>query len=258
MDKLFSRNCPDCGKTMEYKAEYLLKRSLNGTGLCRECFLKSWDRFSGKNHSTEYKELRSHIMKGDANPTKGKQHTPNTIKKIKEKRVNQVISEETRKKMSISHKGKVISEETRKKMSKSFTGREVSEETRLKQSKSRKQYFKKMTNEEYDEYCKQRRLVSIEQWETKHDVYPNYNRNSIQILEEKAKELLITDLQHAENGGEMYIKELGYWVDGYSKEKNIVIEYYESFHSKQIKKDLKRQKEIQDFLKCEFIVINEN
>ncbi len=89
--------------------------------------------------------------------------------------------------------------------------------------------------------------------------YPVYNRNSIPILEQKAKELGITDLQHAENGGEFYIKELGYWVDGFSKEKNIVIEYYEKYHHnlKQKQKDKLREKEIIKFLNCEFIIIIE-
>jgi len=86
-------------------------------------------------------------------------------------------------------------------------------------------------------------------------MYPNYNPSSIPIIEQKANELGITDLQHAENGCEFFISELGYWVDGYSKEKNIVIEYYEAFHSKQIEKDLKRQTEITNFLKCKFIII---
>ena len=64
-------------------------------------------------------------------------------------------------------------------------------------------------------------------------------------------------MQHAENGGEFHINELGYWVDGYSKEKNIVIEYYEKFHSKNIERDLRRQTEITKLLNCEFIIIKE-
>lgn len=90
---------------------------------------------------------------------------------------------------------------------------------------------------------------------------PNYNVNSISILEEYAKKLGITDLQHAENGGEFYIKELGYWVDGYSKEKNIVIEFDESSHYKNgilKEKDLRRQFEIEMHLKCIFIRIRQN
>jgi hypothetical protein len=257
MEKIFERKCPTCEKVLKYKTEYLLNKSLKGSGLCRQCFLSSWDRMKGKTHSDEYKKKRSEMMKGSLNPMKGNVHSKETIEKIKQKRAEQIITEETRNKISKAHKGKVVSEETRKKMSESFIGREVSDATRLKLSESRKQYFKNMTQTQYDKYCKQRRLSSIEHWKTKHDVYPNYNQKAIQILNQKAKELGITDLQHAENGGEFYIEELGYWVDGYSKEKNIVIEYYESFHEKHKEKDLRRQNEITKHLNCKFIIIKE-
>jgi len=102
------------------------------------------------------------------------------------------------------------------------------------------------------------RLKRIDELISKHGISPNYNPSSISIIEAKAKELDIVDLQHAENGGEFYIKELGYWVDGYSKEKNIVIEYYESFHTNRIEKDKIRQNEITTHLGCEFIIIYEN
>jgi hypothetical protein len=72
-----------------------------------------------------------------------------------------------------------------------------------------------------------------------------------------AIELGITDLQHAENGGEFHIKELGYWVDGYSKEKNIVLEYYEPFHQNQVERDKRRKQEIIEHLRCQFIEIKE-
>lgn len=87
--------------------------------------------------------------------------------------------------------------------------------------------------------------------------FPNYNPSSILILEEKAKELGITDLQHAENGGEFYIKELGYWVDGYSPIKNVVIEYYEKEHKHKKERDRRRKREIIDCLGCDFIEIKE-
>jgi len=90
---------------------------------------------------------------------------------------------------------------------------------------------------------------------------PRYNINSIPIIEAKAKELGITDLQHAENGGEFHIKDLGYWVDGYSKEKNIVIEYDERHHFRNDKikvKDIQRQNEIETHLNCKFIRIRCN
>jgi hypothetical protein len=90
---------------------------------------------------------------------------------------------------------------------------------------------------------------------------PNYNVSSITILEAKATELGITDLMHAENGGEFHIKELGYWVDGYSPAKNIVFEFDEKGHFDKNgllkNRDQIRQKEIEEYLKCSFIRIRE-
>ncbi len=113
-----------------------------------------------------------------------------------------------------------------------------------------------------DEYRKSHRKARLNYISKVHfnggQVMPGYNISSIPILEEKAKDLGITDLQHAENGGEYFIKELGYYVDGYSKEKNTVIEYYEKAHKKQIEKDERRQKEIMEYLnmpKERFIII---
>lgn len=110
---------------------------------------------------------------------------------------------------------------------------------------------------------KKQRLITLKKIEEQigrgGQIIPSYNMSSISILEEKAKELGITDLQHAENGGEYYIKELGYFVDGYSKEKNIVIEYDEKHHFDEngnlCEKDIIRQCEIETLLGCKFIRI---
>lgn len=69
------------------------------------------------------------------------------------------------------------------------------------------------------------------------------------------------NLQHAENGGEIYC--IGYWVDGYDKNLNIVFEYDEPAHYKDVKnnilndKDLQRQQNIINELHCEFWRYNE-
>jgi hypothetical protein len=94
--------------------------------------------------------------------------------------------------------------------------------------------------------------------DNKGQVSPRYNKSSIPIIEAKARELGITDLQHAENGGEFQV--LGYFVDGYSAEKNIVIEYDERQHfrnGKLTKKDARRQREIEEHLGCTFIRIKD-
>ena len=48
------------------------------------------------------------------------------------------------------------------------------------------------------------------------------------------------------------IKELGYIVDGYCPETNTVYEVYERFHLRTRERDEKRQREIQECLKCNF------
>jgi hypothetical protein len=83
---------------------------------------------------------------------------------------------------------------------------------------------------------------------------PNFNPKACQIIEEYGKQNGYC-FQHALNGGEYYVKELGYWLDGYDKEKNVVIEYYENHHKRTIvkQKDKKRKKEIIKLLNCKFI-----
>ena len=65
------------------------------------------------------------------------------------------------------------------------------------------------------------------------------------------------NFQHAMNGGEYYIEELGYWIDGYDSEKNVVMEYYESYHKYNVEKDEIRIKNIKNHLNCKMIIINE-
>lgn len=83
-----------------------------------------------------------------------------------------------------------------------------------------------------------------------------YNKSSIAILENIAKEHG-WNIQHAENGGEFYTG-IGYFVDAYDKEKNIVLEFDEAAHyidaenNALCNKDIKRQKEIIEHLHCEY------
>ena len=99
------------------------------------------------------------------------------------------------------------------------------------------------------------RLAAIKRIENRvGQIQPNYNSQACQMIDEYGKQHGY-NFQHAENGGEYHIKELGYWLDGYDKEKNIVIEYDELRHqsSKQKRKDAVRQQEIEKHLGCKFI-----
>lgn len=89
-------------------------------------------------------------------------------------------------------------------------------------------------------------------------ITPRYNINSIPIIEDYGKKYGY-NFQHAENGGEYCIKQLGYFLDGYDKEKNVVIEIDEPHHfnadGSLKEKDTLRENEICELLKCEFIRI---
>ena len=89
-------------------------------------------------------------------------------------------------------------------------------------------------------------------------ICPKYNPIACQRIDEYGKQHGF-HFQHALNGGEFYIKELGYWVDGYDKKRNAAVEYYEKHHrrTKEQVRDKQRVKEIIDHLGCKFVIINE-
>ena len=90
---------------------------------------------------------------------------------------------------------------------------------------------------------------------------PRYNKKSIAFFDKLSKERG-WNLQHAENGGEFYTG-IGYFVDAYDNQRNIVVEYDEKVHYVDVEnnvlreKDLKRQKEIIEHLHCEYWRFNE-
>ena len=87
---------------------------------------------------------------------------------------------------------------------------------------------------------------------------PSFSQKACNAIDEYSRKYEY-NFQHAMNGGEYHIMELGYWVDGYDKEKNVVIEYYENnhWHRKNEKKDIDRRKEIMYHLGCDFIILKE-
>jgi len=92
-----------------------------------------------------------------------------------------------------------------------------------------------------------------------HQLMPAFNVKACEMFNDMNKKENI-NIQHAMNGGEYYIKDLGYWLDGYDAENNVAYEYYEKHHYNKGKlriKDVIREKEICDFLKCKIIIIND-
>lgn len=141
----------------------------------------------------------------------------------------------------------------------SETKRLISEKTKEGMDNDRVRNLIAMGNKD-PEKIKSFRKAAIKRIKDRYGVaFPNYNKNACKIIEEYGKKNGY-NFQHAENGGEFYIGELGYWVDGYDKEKNVVIEYYERHHYNKdgtLKaRDLIREQEIINYLNCKFISIN--
>ncbi|MBC8428104.1 MAG: hypothetical protein H8D94_01385 [Candidatus Pelagibacter sp.] len=232
----YTRNCPKCDKIISYKSKSTLYQSNRKNTNCKSC-----------------------SNSGINNPNYGKVRTKQSIQKMVEVRKHNgsyVCSDETKKKLSKAHIGKIISKETKQKMSKSAMGRDMSGVNNPMFGKSGKDSprFGKIHTIETKRKIRLSTLERIERMSGQ--LYPNYNPRACKIIDEYGKKHGY-NFQHAENGGEHHIKELGYWVDGYDKDKNVVIEYDENYHNNIQKKDIQRQKEIEKYLGCEFIRIKE-
>lgn len=166
-----------------------------------------------------------------------------------------IFTDEHRKNLSIARTGKPMSLNVKLALAKANCGRKQSKETLERRSASWKQYIKENGTGTW-------RIGTAERLRRQADnngqTYPCYNPAACKIIEEYGKKHGY-NFQHAENGGEFCIKELGYFVDGYDKEKNVVIEYYEKRHNNKKKalRDVKRQDEIVNLLGCKFIILTE-
>lgn len=87
-------------------------------------------------------------------------------------------------------------------------------------------------------------------------LYPNYTKYACQLFDEINHELGWRG-QHAENGGEFFIRELGYWVDYYEPNLNIIIEFDDKNHKYRKEKDEIRQQEITNHIQCKFYRLSE-
>ena len=153
------------------------------------------------------------------------------------------FSEKTKEKLSKIFKGKIVSLETRKRMSENNKGMSGKHHSVKSKRKIRLYQIKRIEN------------VKLNGGQ----LTPNYNSKSCKFIGNYGKQHGY-NFQLAENGGEFFIKKLGYWVDGYDKEKNVVFEYDEPKHysvEKLKEKDIHRMNEIIQHLGCRFIRYNE-
>lgn len=202
-----TRNCPKCASIIYYVSKKGVSAAAKRGSNCRKCT-------DAANIGMKMSSLtRQRQGENNARYWKGKKRAPETIEKIRLKRLGRPSWN--------SGKIGVYSPESLNKM-------------------------------------RIARLADLEK-KASSQLRPNFNKAACFVIDEFGKANGYS-FQHAKNGGEFYISELGYWVDGYDKTKNVVIEYNEIRHHNRTRirqKDSRRQEEIINFLGCEFIILEE-
>lgn len=243
------RQCPDCGKVKQYANKYSLKKAILKNTRCRSCAKK------GKRnpmYGKGYQQI------GAKNPYYG---NPRGFRH----------SESTKNKIRLAKLGRKRQREVKERIKQYWT---LSK--RMKQSKKMKEhnpmsgkrpwnygktgYSTSLKGRKHSQSSKEKMRVSRINYMNKlrGHFYPNYSIRASSIFEKLNRHGC--NGVYAENGGECYIESLGYWLDFYDKENNLVIEYYERFHYKADMKlrDKERNRELKiiNNIHCNFIRIN--
>lgn len=231
---------------------------------CNECHNLSQMKGNILTKTSRQKFLcRSCRSKGDRNGFYGKHPTEETKQKLKEyalseERLSMIKSEDYRKKItngmlnSTKLKESRASEEYKEKLSRALKNSE-----KFKEAHQKEEYRNLRRKLASEQICRNIELSGKDM--AKRYFIPNFNIKACEYFDKIMKETG-THIQHALNGGEFCIKELGYFVDGYDKENNIVYEFDENYHNTKVQKekDILREEQIKKVLKCKFIRIKEN
>lgn len=287
MNKTWERKCPDCGKEIIYKTEAFLIRSEQENKVCWKCYNKykanlGFYKRNCPNCGTEivYKSKRGYFNCKKRNCTCCSCAASKRRKGKPSNRKGCHISEEQKKRIgeatAFRHKmyghpmaGKHHTLETRAKLKITNSGKNNGMYGKHHTYKTRKQISIKHIGIKLppisDDTRRKLRISRISQIsKTKYNgnpIMPSFNRMACIFFDEINKRFNL-DGVYATNKGEYHIKELGYFLDYYEPNLNLVIEWDEPHHyycgGKLTPKDKLRQDEIKYHLKCRFIRIKEN
>ena len=223
---MYKRNCPRCGKQLRTKNKFWNKKAIREKRLCCVC--------SGKFRiiTEEWKEnmRKNHAnVSGKNNPFYGKTHTDKTLKILSLPK-----TEEHKRKLAISLKGNPSP----------LKGKHHTDEAKRKMRISA---IKRITKYKFDGLS----------------MCPNVNKKETDYFVKLENEKGWNGIFFGkDNKNQQYlIENLGYFVDYYEPEKNIIVEYDETLHYNKDwtlkEKDIKRQEEIIKTLHCKFYRYNE-
>lgn len=235
------KNCKECLLFSEYTRGYGLYCSRNCSLTYANSLERTWENgMKGKKYTNEEKEHLSNVFK---DKYKNKENHPWFGKKI---------TEEQRKQRSESHlglpsgnKGNKMSKDSKQLMRKAKLGKKQPQALIDNRVKSRAGYkHSEETKQKFRESYRKRAK------EGKHYFTPKHNKVS-QVYLKEFDSLNGLNGRYAENGGEFYIKALGYFPDYFNEDIKLIMEFDEEHHyyaDGSLKpKDIQRQKEIQEF-----------
>lgn len=245
----FTRKCPECGKDQYYatlKGKKVADKLNRTCGSCRNkkrtpiageahhCFGKRGilcPNF-GRTRSDATKQKMSIAFRGDKNPMFGRKGS--LCPSFGRKR-----SEDHKRKLSIARKGVPRSETARKNSANGQVGKVHSEETKRKMRVSKIKHI----------------------IEKNGSIRSTVNKRGCAYFDQLEQQMGWTSGRHGLRSGEFHIKELGYFVDYYEPNLNIVVEYDEPLHyyvdNRLKEKDVKRMLQIKEHLGCRFLRYNE-
>ncbi len=229
---IYKKKCPNlndnpkCKKVQVYSTKYQMVIAKKENRLCRNCSK------TGKLHplygsTRKFSEEHKKKLRENHKGMLGKCHTNETKNKQQIKANGRWTLQWFIKKYG-EILGKVLYKQRNEQMSKDRIG-------------CKNHFYKKVHSEETKRKLRLKRLKSIET--NFGQVMPNYNPNSIPIIEQYGKEYGY-NFQHAENGGEVCID--GYFPDGVDLDRKVIIEIDEKRHfntdGTYKQKDIDRQK----------------
>lgn len=246
----WTRECPNCNTQIVYKNKYKLAYAIRDNTWCNKCW-------RNKRRNTTFSEFYKNCPKcNKVVYLKNKYCLQKSVKNnsvchscIDRGNVGRIQTAEEKEMRAIKLRCKKRSIDSKKKYSSSKIG---NRNPRYGDHRLKTEEHKRKIRISCIKYLNEK--LSI----TNKSIAPRFNPMACKIIDEYGRQNGY-NFQHAMNGGEFYIKELGYWVDGYDKEKNVVIEYFENnhWHRKNKKKDLDRCYEICQHLGCELIILRE-
>lgn len=174
---------------------------------------------------------------GKRNPFYGKSHNEKTIESMKEKLSIKMSGERN------PFYGKTHNEKTKLLLSKLKSGKNHPNYggTRSKETKRKI----RLSHIKYRNLCDNNGV--------------NYNKKACKFFKKLNEKFNLSGI-HAESGGEYFVEYLGYWLDYYEPNLNLVIEWNEKHHynyGELKEKDKLRNKEIEEYLNCDLFIIKQ-